>query len=580
MKRIHSLLALLLASLTHGAATPFEPTLPTGQTLIHDPSTIVQDGGRYYIFGTKPGINARSSTDLLNWVAEPNVFKSPPEWTKKIAPGFDGYFWAPDIIKVNGKFLLYYSVSAWGKQTSAIGLVTTTTLDAAATNHVWTDGGEIIRSSNGYAFNAIDPSVMRDRDGKLWLAFGSYWQGIYLTELDPQTGKRVNTNSPLFHLAWNHSIEAACLTRHGKYYYLFVNWGQCCKGTNSTYEVRVGRAEKVTGPYLDRDGKDLKDGGGSSFLQSHGRFFGPGHIGILSGDGDAHPTRFSYHYYDVDTAGKSRFALGTMDWSDGWPVAVTEAANENWKLVWADEFNTDGRPNPANWNYEHGFARNHEAQWYQPENAVCTNGLLVIEARRETKANPRYVAGSTDWRKENKTIDYTSASLNTRHLHEFKYGKFELRARIDTRSGSWPAFWTLGAERGHTRWPAGGEVDIMEFYTGTLLANFGYQSDHEIKWLAAKKPLVEFNDPAWTEKFHTWTMLWDEQKMDLLLDGQLMNHLDLATADQADGGNPFHRSVYLLLNQAIGGDSGGDPTPTKFPVKFEVDWVRVYQRAN
>ena len=580
MKRIFSLLPLLLASLAHGAATPFEPTAPAGQTLLHDPSTIIQDSGRYFIFGTKPGINARSSTNLLNWVSEPNVFKSPPGWTKKIAPGFDGYFWAPDIIKVKGKFLLYYSVSAWGKQTSAIGLVTTLTLDAAATNHVWIDAGEIIRSTNGYAFNAIDPSVMQDRDGKLWLAFGSYWQGIYLTELDPKTGQRVSTNSPLYQLAWNHAIEAACLTRHGKFYYLFVNWGQCCKGTNSTYEVRVGRAENITGPYLDRDGKDLKDGGGSPLLQSQGRFFGPGHIGILSGDGDAQPTRFSFHYYDADTAGKSRFALGTLDWSDGWPVAVTEAANENWKLVWADEFNINGAPDPANWNYEHGFARNNEAQWYQPENAFCTNGLLVIEARRETKSNPHYVAGSTDWRKERKTIEYTSASLTTRHLREFKYGKFELRARIDTRSGSWPAFWTLGAERGHTRWPACGEVDIMEFYTGTVLANFGYQSDHQIKWLAAKKPLAEFNDPAWTEKFHTWTMLWDEQKMDLLLDGQLMNHLDLATADNADSGNPFHRSVYLLLNQAIGGDSGGDPAPTTFPVKFEVDWVRVYQRGQ
>jgi beta-glucanase (GH16 family) len=577
LKRIFSLLTLLLGSLAHGAATPFEPTAPTGQTLIHDPSTIIQDGGRYYIFGTKPGINARSSTDLLNWVAEPNVFKTPPAWTKKIAPGFDGYFWAPDIIKVNGKFLLYYSVSAWGKQTSAIGLVTSPTLDATATNHVWTDCGEVIHSTNGYAFNTIDPSVMQDRDGKLWLAFGSYWQGLYLTELNPQTGKRVSTNSPLYQLAWNHSIEAACLTRHGKFYYLFVNWGQCCKGTNSTYEVRVGRAENVTGPYLDRDGKDLKDGGGSPFLQSHGRFFGPGHIGILGGDGDAQPTRFSFHYYDADTAGKSRFALGTLDWSDGWPVAVTEAANETWKLVWADEFNTNGAPDPANWNYEHGFERNHEAQWYQPENAICTNGLLVITARRETKPNPHYVADSNDWRKERANIHYTSASLTTRHLREFKYGKFEMRARIDTRSGSWPAFWTLGAERGHTHWPAGGEVDIMEFYTGTVLANFGYQLDHQIKWLAAKKPIADFNDPAWTEKFHTWTMLWDEQKMDLLLDGQLLNHLDLADADHADGGNPFHRSVYLLLNQAIGGDSGGDPTPTTFPVKFEVDWVRVYQ---
>jgi beta-glucanase (GH16 family) len=259
-------------------------------------------------------------------------------------------------------------------------------------------------------------------------------------------------------------------------------------------------------------------------------------------------------------------------------VAATGCDTHQYKLVWHDEFNQNGPPNPANWNYERGFVRNHELQWYQPENAFCTNGLLVIEARSEHKRNPDYVPGSTDWRTSREWIDYTSASLTTRRLHQFKYGRFEMRARIDTRPGSWPAFWTLGATP-RIPWPACGEVDIMEFYTGTVLANFGYQLGGKIKWSAVKKPVAELGR-RWPQKFHIWTMEWDGTKIDLRLDGRLMNHLDLADADDADRGNPFHKPVYFILNQAIGGTCGGDPAQTKFPIRYEIDWVRVYQRSN
>ena len=257
-------------------------------------------------------------------------------------------------------------------------------------------------------------------------------------------------------------------------------------------------------------------------------------------------------------------------------VAFVARSAEDWKLVWTDEFNTNGPPDPANWTYERGFVRNRELQWYQPENAVCTNGLLVIEARPEHKRNPNYIAGSDTWQTSREWIDYTSASLTTRRLHAFKYGRFQMRARIDTRLGSWPAFWTLGATP-RIRWPACGEVDIMEFYTGTVLANFGYGFEGKTAWSTVKKPVVQLGGDAWSQAFHIWTMDWDEQKMELRLDGQLMNQLDLATADNADRGNPFHRPVYIILNQAIGA-TGGDPSQTKFPIRFEVDWVRVYQR--
>ena len=312
-------IAAISALTALGGETNFTPLALSGQTFIHDPSTIVKDGARFYIFATGIGIRTKSSSDLREWTAGNSVFDAPPAWTTNAVPGFNGYIWAPDIVRVNGKFFLYYSVSTWGKKTSAIGLATNPTLDDTATNFLWRDGGEVIHSTSQSAFNTIDPSALLDTDGKLWLAFGSYWQGIFLTELNPQTGLRVSTNAPLFQLAWNHSIEAACLTHHANYYYLFVNWGECCTGTNSTYEVRLGRAEKITGPYRDRDGKDLADGGGSPFLHSTGRFIGPGHIGILR-DGDT--TWFSYHYYDAETRGRSRLALGKIDWSSGWPVPV------------------------------------------------------------------------------------------------------------------------------------------------------------------------------------------------------------------------------------------------------------------
>ncbi|HEV2452791.1 MAG TPA: arabinan endo-1,5-alpha-L-arabinosidase [Verrucomicrobiae bacterium] len=294
----------------------FEPLALTGQTFIHDPSTIIKDGAKYYVFGTGDGIQVKSSPDLIHWTNLSPVFSDPPAWTQKAVPEFTGVFWAPDIIHVNGQFLLYYAVSSWGKQVSAIGLATSPTLDESAPNYHWTDHGIVIASTNGGDYNTIDPSVMLDDDGKLWMSFGSYWHGIYITPLDAHTGLRP-PGAATYPVAWNYSIEASCLTRHDKFYYLFVNWGQCCEGTNSTYEVRVGRATMVTGPYVDRDGRDLEADGGTKFLVSTGRFIGPGHIGILKEGGT---TWFSYHYYDAATHGRSRLALAKIIWTkDGWP---------------------------------------------------------------------------------------------------------------------------------------------------------------------------------------------------------------------------------------------------------------------
>ena len=276
------------------------------------------------------------------------------------------------------------------------------------------------------------------------------------------------------------------------------------------------------------------------------------------------------------------------------PAAVPRASDgEPYTLVWSDEFTGDGPLDTVHWAYENGFVRNQELQWYQPENAARVNGMLVIEGRRERKPNPRYAApGSAGaatanapgraWRNR-EFIDYTSASVNTRGKHAWLYGRFEIRARIDVRTGSWPAFWTLGA-RGP--WPANGEVDIMEFYDDTLLFNVAWGGANGAVWNSVKVRRDRF--PAgWENQFHTWRMDWDERAIRLYMDDSLMNTQDLSKTINAprsgSGGaapameNPFHGPAYILINQAIGGQHGGDPASTRMPLRYEVDYVRVWQ---
>jgi hypothetical protein len=306
------------------AATPLRGNLGA-----HDPATIIKCKDRYYLFATGVGIASKWSTNRVFWTAGPNVFTNAPAWAAAAVPGFDGNIWAPDIFFLNGRYRLYYAISSWGSQVSAIGLVTNPTLDPADPAYRWTDQGIVIASAVGSAYNTIDPSVMLDAAGNPWLAFGSYWNGIYVVQLDPLTGLRLAPNSPVTRVAWNSSIEAACLYRRGSYYYLFVNWGSCCVGVNSTYHIRVGRSTSVTGPFLDRSGVDLRNAGGTLFLEGTGKFTGPGHVGIFSEGGQ---DWFSYHYYDAGAYapwygafGAANFDLEPLTWTaDNWPVFTND----------------------------------------------------------------------------------------------------------------------------------------------------------------------------------------------------------------------------------------------------------------
>ncbi|OHB61370.1 MAG: beta-glucanase [Planctomycetes bacterium RBG_13_50_24] len=207
--------------------------------------------------------------------------------------------------------------------------------------------------------------------------------------------------------------------------------------------------------------------------------------------------------------------------------------------------------------------------------------MLIIEGRRQRKENPRYRADGRDWRQNREYAEYTSSSLTTRRLHSWKFGRFEMRGRIDTRPGLWPAFWTLGIEG---PWPSNGEIDIMEYYRGVLLANAAWATEKRSvpKWDDIRKPITEFNDPNWSEKFHIWRMDWDADSIKLYVDDLLLNEVDLSKTinEDKEGKNPFHQPHYIILNLAIGGNSGGDPSNTKFPAKFEVDYVRIYQKQT
>jgi arabinan endo-1,5-alpha-L-arabinosidase len=285
---------------------------------------MVKESGRYYSFNTGNYIASKFSTNRLVWSDGPTVFSGAtlPAWINTAVPNFGINFWAPDIIEIDGLYHLYYSCSTFGVNTSAIGLVTSPSLGSP----VWTDQGPVIQSNGSVNYNAIDPSVLLASNGTLWMAFGSFWDGIKMIELDPATGKRIATNSPVYSLARrlpSTAIEAACLIERSNYFYLFVNWDTCCSGLNSTYQIRVGRSTTVTGPYLDRNNLNLYNGGGTLVLEGTGKFVGPGHAGILV---EGETNWFTYHYYDATTPnGTARLAMGRLTWSaDGWPQLTND----------------------------------------------------------------------------------------------------------------------------------------------------------------------------------------------------------------------------------------------------------------
>lgn len=309
---------------------------------VHDPVMIRQDSV-YYIFCTGRGIAMWSSPDMIYWKAEKQVFETPPAWADKVVPGFKNYIWAPDVSWYNGLYYLYYAVSAFGKNTSAIGLATSPTLHTGDTAYKWTDHGIVIQSLPGKTnWNAIDPNLITDKDRTPYLVFGSFWEGLKIVKLKtnrmeidgtisnlPTIASRVrdksNGNPPAIGDnppdAGGNAIEAPFIFRKGKYFYLFASIDYCCRGPKSTYKMIVGRSKKLLGPYLDKSGLAMTNGGGTILLAGDKNWYGVGHNAVCNFNGIDY---LVFHAYDAADNGKPKLRIEKLKWPKGWPELVSK----------------------------------------------------------------------------------------------------------------------------------------------------------------------------------------------------------------------------------------------------------------
>ncbi|HLL41728.1 MAG TPA: arabinan endo-1,5-alpha-L-arabinosidase [Segetibacter sp.] len=335
MKKIAAIL-FVLSNITIYAQPPsleIGKIFSARQTPVHDP-VMIKQGNTYYLFCTGFGISVFSSNDLKNWKREKPVFNDAPQWAVNVIPGFKGHIWAPDISFHNGQYYLYYSVSAFGKNTSAIGVATNKTLNPASPDFKWIDHGKLIQSVPGRdMWNAIDPNLIKDENNASWLVFGSFWNGMKLVKLNnsltavaqPEEWYTVSARKRDFILpdsvAGDAAIEAPFIFKKGKYYYQFVSWDYCCRAEKSTYKVVVGRSEKVYGPYLDKDGVSMNLGGGSLLIEGNKDWFGAGHSSAYTFDGTDY---LIFHGYDAADKGKSKLRIEKLTWLNDWPGIIKQ----------------------------------------------------------------------------------------------------------------------------------------------------------------------------------------------------------------------------------------------------------------
>lgn len=318
-KNIFFLLALLAASFA-GAQ----------DISVHDPVMIKQND-TYYLYCTGEGITCYSSKDLKEWKREPSVFSEKPIWADSVVPDFKNHIWAPDISFQNDTYYLYYSVSAFGKNTSAIGVATNTTLNPKDKGYKWVDQGIVIQSvPNRDLWNAIDPNLVFDENNTPWLSFGSFWNGLKQVKLDsdlksvaqPEEWFTIARRNRTFELEdanpGNAALEAPFIFKKNDYYYLFLSWDYCCRGEKSTYKVVVGRSKNVNGPYVDKEGKLLNEGGGSLIIEGNEEWFGAGHNSSYTFNGKDY---IIFHAYEKKYEGKSKLKVAELEWdADLWPV--------------------------------------------------------------------------------------------------------------------------------------------------------------------------------------------------------------------------------------------------------------------
>lgn len=299
---------------------------------VHDP-VMIRQGGTYYIFCTGMGITVYSSPDMKNWTREDPVFSSPPQWALDAVPGFRGHIWAPDISYHDGTYYLYYAVSAFGKNTSCIGVATNKTLDVTNKDFKWVDHGKVIQSVPGRdLWNAIDANLAFDESEQPWLTFGSFWAGIKLVKLnesllgvaEPEEWHTIAKRERSFktddYNAGEGAIEAPFIFKENGYYYLFVSYDYCCRGKESTYKIMVGRSKTIQGPYLDKDSVPMDQGGASIVLEGNDNWAGLGHNGAYAFDGKDY---IIFHAYDANDQGRPKLKIKQIQWdSQEWPVVA------------------------------------------------------------------------------------------------------------------------------------------------------------------------------------------------------------------------------------------------------------------
>lgn len=299
---------------------------------VHDPVAI-KENNTYHLFCTGKGIGHFTSTDLTIWIEAEPVFPERPTWTDKVVTDFKNHIWAPDVILHKGIYYLYYSISAFGKNTSAIGVTTNKTLDQTSKDYKWNDKGIVIQSiPNRDLWNAIDPNIVIDEKGTAWMTFGSFWEGMKLVKLDdtllkiaePQEWHTVARRQRAFDLGDKNpgdaAIEAPFIFKKNDWYYLFVSWDYCCRGKESTYKVVVGRSKNVEGPYFDQEGKNLFHGGGSLVVQGNENWNGAGHCSAYTFEGKDY---LFYHAYDAKDEGKPKLRISELKWdNDNWPIQI------------------------------------------------------------------------------------------------------------------------------------------------------------------------------------------------------------------------------------------------------------------
>lgn len=300
---------------------------------VHDP-VMAFDDGKYYIFSTGMGMGMMSSSDLKTWKPGPAPLDPIPSWAMKPVPAYKGHTWAPDIIKVGDDWYLYYSCSTFGKNISVIGVATNKSLDPDSPDYKWVDLGQVIRSVPGENdWNAIDPNIIFDEKGNPWMTFGSFWDGIQLVRLEkdmktpvgqPQTISRRMKSADTPYLqekANDNAVEAPFIVHHDGYYYLFVSFDYCCKGLDSTYRTVVGRSKDIAGPYVDKEGEAMTEGGGSPLVGPGDRYAGIGHCSVYDLGGKWY---FLAHAYDKSLRGASKLYVRELHWKDGWPELTGE----------------------------------------------------------------------------------------------------------------------------------------------------------------------------------------------------------------------------------------------------------------